>query len=99
MPKAIEWSVGRNGLNLSIDDVITVQYLLNCVPQSRGGPSTELRMDGIVTPETIAAIVRFQRVALTLVDGCVEPTGATLVRLQQLGDEVPRPRACQLRAR
>lgn len=32
MPKTIAGSVGRGGRNYPASDVMTVQYLLNCVP-------------------------------------------------------------------
>ena len=47
MPKAISGSVGRGGRNFPPSDVMTVQYLLNCVPASQGGPSPELAVDGL----------------------------------------------------
>lgn len=40
MAKGIRFSVGRDGQNSLPLDVMTVQYLLNCVPSSKGGPST-----------------------------------------------------------
>ena len=42
MPKAISGSVGRGG-RFPPSDVMTVQYLLNCVPASQGGPSPNWR--------------------------------------------------------
>ena len=38
---------------------VTVQYLLNCVPASQGGPSPELVVNGAVGPKTIKAIETF----------------------------------------
>jgi hypothetical protein len=37
MPKPIDGSVGRGGRNFPAKDVLTVQYLLNCVPAGSGG--------------------------------------------------------------
>jgi hypothetical protein len=83
MPKAIRYSVGRGGRNALPQDVMTVQYLLNCVPQSKGGPSPELVVDGIAGPKTMAAIACFQRGALATPDGRVDPGGPTIARLLQ----------------
>lgn len=82
MPKSIRFSVGRGGQNVLPQDVMTVQYLLNCVPPSKGGPSTELVIDGIVGPKTMEAIANFQRGGLSSPDGRVDPGGPTLSRLQ-----------------
>ena len=78
MPKAISGSVGRAGRNFPPADVMTVQYLLNCVPASQGGPSPELVVDGAVGPKTIAAIEKFQRAIGGTCDGRVDPGGGTL---------------------
>jgi len=83
MPKVIRFSVGRGGQNSLPQDVMTVQYLLNCVPYSKGGPSPELAVDGIAGPKTAAAITCFQRACITHADGRVDPGGPTLSRLQQ----------------
>ncbi len=83
MPKAIRFSVGRGGQNCSPQDVMTVQYLLNCVPYSKGGPSPELAVDGIAEPITLTAIARFQQACLSHPDGRVDPGGPTLSHLQQ----------------
>ena len=82
MPKTITGSVGRGGRNFPASDVMTVQYLLNCVPASQGGPIQELAVDGAVGPKTIAAIDRFQRANGGACDGRVDPGGATLRALQ-----------------
>lgn len=83
MPKAIRFSVGRGGQNCLPQDVMTVQYLLNCVPFSKGGPSPELVVDGIAGSKTLGAIARFQQACLSLCDGRIDPGGPTLSRLQQ----------------
>ena len=82
MPKSISGSVGRGGRNFPAADVMTVQYLLNCVPGSQGGPTPELVVDGVVGPKTIAAIEGFQRKNTGIADGRVDPGGATLRALQ-----------------
>lgn len=82
MPKAISGSVGRGGRNFPPSDVMTVQYLLNCVPASLGGPSPELAVDGAVGPKTIGAIEKYQRAIGGTCDGRVDPGGATLRALQ-----------------
>lgn len=81
MPKAIQGSVGTGGMNNS-QHVLTVQYLLNCVPAGEGGPSPELVVDGIVGPKTIAAIQKFQKARFNWADGRVDPTGNTIKALQ-----------------
>lgn len=82
MPKSITSAVGRGGRNFPPADVMTVQYLLNCVPAARGGPAPELTVDGAVGPKTIAAIEKFQRSLGGFADGRVDPGGATLLALQ-----------------
>ena len=77
MPKQIMGSVGFGGRNAR-NDVATVQYLLDCVPTSRGGPSPELVIDGLFWPRTGAAIRNFQRANGGAQDGRVDPGGLTL---------------------
>jgi len=60
MNKSLSGSVGRTARNL-FEDVRLVQYLLNCVPMRRGGPTRELVVDGVCGPHTVRAIFRFQR--------------------------------------
>jgi len=59
--KTITATVGTGGTNIP-SDVATVQYLLNCVPVSNGGPVKELKIDGFAGVVTIEAINRFQKV-------------------------------------
>lgn len=80
MAKNISAAVGMGGANLFYDTV-TVQYLLNCVPATKGGPLEELDIDGIIGPKTLAAIRRFQEVAITRADGRVDPGGPTIAAL------------------
>ena len=61
MNKSLSGSVGRTARNL-FDDVRLVQYLLNCVPVQRGGPTRELVVDGLCGPRSVRAIFQFQRV-------------------------------------
>jgi hypothetical protein len=70
---------------------MTVQYLLNCVPYNRGGPSTELAVDGIAGPITHAAISRFQLSCLGRADGRIDPGGPTLARLQEFDPYPSQP--------
>ena len=60
MNKSLSSSVGHRAQNL-FDDVRLVQYLLNCVPVNRGGPTRELVVDGVCGRWTVRAIIRFQR--------------------------------------
>ena len=82
MAKTITGGVGRGGRNFPPVDVMTVQYLLNCVPAGQGGPSPELAVDGAAGPKTISAIEKFQRTLGAICDGRVDPGGATLRALQ-----------------
>lgn len=82
MPKSINGSVGRGGRNHPLSDVMTVQYLLNCISVSQGGPGKELVVDGVAGPKTIAAIEAFQRKLGGFADGRVDPGGATMRGLQ-----------------
>jgi peptidoglycan hydrolase-like protein with peptidoglycan-binding domain len=80
--KNIRYSVGKGGQNALPHDVMTVQYLLNCVPAGFGGPHVELAVDGMCGPKTIAAIEAFQRKVNGWSDGRVDANGGTLKRLQ-----------------
>ena len=73
MNKSLSGSVGRTARNL-FDDVRLVQYLLNCVPMRRGGPTRELVVDGLCGPRTVRAIFRFQRVQRGSAAARVEPS-------------------------
>ncbi|HZN61688.1 MAG TPA: peptidoglycan-binding protein [Planctomycetota bacterium] len=81
MGKTIVGSVGSGGIN-GTKDTMTIQYLLNCVPQTKGGPMVELVVDGILGPKTIAAIKAFQKANLPFADGRVDPGKQTFVALQ-----------------
>jgi peptidoglycan hydrolase-like protein with peptidoglycan-binding domain len=81
VPKNVGSAVGYGGSNL-FQNVTTVQYLLNCVPATRGGPVPELVVDGLAGPKTIAAIRKFQTATFGSADGRVDPNGATIHALQ-----------------
>ena len=72
MNKSLSGNVGHMAQN-RFEDVRLVQYLLNCVPASRGGPTCELVVDGVCGLRTVRAIVRFQRVRRGLASARVEP--------------------------
>jgi len=78
--KKIAAPVGQNGRNLAAD-VMTVQFLLNCVPPGRGGPVNELTIDGLCGPLTTAVIGKFQQSNLRFADRRVDPGGRTLAAL------------------
>ena len=82
--KSLGASVGQGGLNKPAD-VMTVQFLLNCVPVSQGGPIKDLAVDGIIGPKTILAIRQFQKTQFGWADGRVDPEqsgGTTIVGLK-----------------
>ncbi|MFD7283617.1 hypothetical protein ACFV80_43165 [Streptomyces sp. NPDC059862] len=74
-------SVGEGGIN-QVDDVFTVQMLLNYVDPGSGGPTAQLDVDGMVGPLTISAIRRFQLTQLGFQDGLVEPARNTIKALR-----------------
>ena len=80
MPKSISASVGKGGTN-RVNDVVTIQYLLNCVPAYVGGPEQELVVDGLVGPLTIGAISHLQTTQLGFCDGRVDPGGKTFQKI------------------
>lgn len=80
MLKRISGPVGKGGKNRP-EDVMIVQYLLNCVPAKEGGPKKELILDGLCGPLTNEAIVGFQRKAMNTCDGKVSPGGPTFASL------------------
>lgn len=91
MAKSIKGPVGRGGRNFPAQEILTIQYLLNCVPAHRGGPQPELVMDGICGPKTIRAIETFQMRNLGFADGRVDPGGRTLQALQQFDPAPHQP--------
>lgn len=84
MPRKIEKSVGNGGFN-QLNDVRTVQDLLNLVPTAQGGPTKMLNVDGLCYGLTLEAIRRFQRltVKMAVPDGRVDPGGGSLKKLHE----------------
>jgi hypothetical protein len=72
------------------DDVLVVQSLLNVAYDRIRVPSRTIPVDGIVGPETHAALLHFQRTQVGGGDGRVEPAGRTLVRLNAVAAGPPR---------
>ncbi len=70
--KFITAAVGQGGANIPAD-VAMIQYLLNCVPVSHGGPVEELEIDGFAGVLTIQAVNHFQMFQFGWADGLVEP--------------------------
>jgi len=86
----ISSSVGKGGVNQR-HDVITVQTLLNDNIR-KFGPLTDLKVDGLAGPHTVAAIEAFQRrlVGMSQPDGRVDPHGPTLKALLRCGCDSPQ---------
>lgn len=80
--KTITAAVGQNGANIPAD-VATVQYLLNFVPASNGGPLRKLKVDGFAGVLTIEAINRFQRFHFGTIDSRVESGEKTFGELKK----------------
>jgi len=78
-------SVGLGGKNFRAD-VQAVQELLNRVKVGQGGPPAPVAVDGLVGPETVGAITRFQKQNFGWGDGRVDPNGQTLARLNACAD-------------
>ena len=88
-PIAISKPVGQGPLARNLpDDVKTIQEALNqvTVKGESGGPMPFLVVDGIKGPKTQAAILKFQQVQVKSIhaDGLVEPTGKTILRLNEI---------------
>ncbi|MBM3761318.1 MAG: hypothetical protein FJW36_13855 [Acidobacteria bacterium] len=81
MAKALNGSVGKGARN-QFEDVVVVQYLLNCVPAKKGGPEAELVLDGLCGPKTNAAISQYQSTNLGFADGRVDAGGKTFHSLR-----------------
>jgi hypothetical protein len=84
MVKIISASVGQGGVN-RLEDVQTVQELLNNVPVDFAGPNPKLVVDGKSGAMTIAAIKKFQQhhFGPASADGRVDPNGKTLTKLNE----------------
>lgn len=74
--------VGTGAANIPAD-VATVQYLLNCVPVSHGGPIKQLKIDGFAGVVTTEAINRFQKVRFGASESRVLPNGKTFNELKR----------------
>jgi peptidoglycan hydrolase-like protein with peptidoglycan-binding domain len=82
MSERIKSSVGSGGVN-ELMDVSVVQYLLNRASARVGTPLELIEVDGIMGPETLAAIREFQqRYFPKRVDGRLDPSGETLSLLR-----------------
>lgn len=80
MSSVILGSVGRNGANQP-GDVRAVQRLLN---DHFDNPAKNLPTDGVASPETIAAIERFQKEIRASVDGVIKPGDQTIGKLADM---------------
>ena len=80
----IERSVGQGGANQS-KDVFNIQYGLDQVPPIDGGPSPQLKIDGICGPKTIGAIRNFQlkHFGWSGADGRIDPGKQTIKKLNE----------------
>ena len=88
MSERIKFSVGSGGVN-DLMDVSVVQYLLNGASARVGIPLELIEVDGIMGPETLAAIREFQqRYFPKRVDGRVDPEGETLSMLRVTANSV-----------
>lgn len=80
--QALEGSVGRGGAN-NRHDVELVQLLLNGWMEASKKPA--LAIDGVVGPQTIAAITSFQReYTPAFMSGRIDPGGPTLFQLGEM---------------
>ena len=80
--KTIKASVGQGAANIPAD-VATIQYLLNCVPYSVGGPQRELKIDGFAGVMTTEAINRFQKTHFGSTNSLVNSDGQTFAELKR----------------
>ena len=72
----VDNSVGRNGQNSSMDDILLVQYFLSLIgknpsPGSKLGQLAKVPVTGKMNPETIAGIEAVQAANSSVVDGRV----------------------------
>lgn len=81
MAKVIGGSVGKSGANRQAD-VVVIKYLLNCVVVKNGGPPEELALDGLCSPKTERAILRFPK-AIGVEGGKVNVGGMTFWAFSQ----------------
>ncbi len=85
--KTITATVGEGGANIPAD-VATIQYLLNCVPVSQGGPIKELKIDGFAGVMTTEAINRFQKFHSGSSESLLQSDDATFGELKKF-DPLP----------
>jgi peptidoglycan hydrolase-like protein with peptidoglycan-binding domain len=88
MQNPIMNSVGRGGTN-DPQDVGIVQKLLNYVGQWQGIPEEPLKVDGIVGPKTLAAILAFQKRFCKVADGRVDANKQTIRTLNAMAEPLP----------
>ena len=81
-PPLITASVGIGTPN-NADDVSTVQELLNVV-DDQGGPDPPLTVDGLIGPNTIKAINKFQMTQLGFPTSGLVPGKDTIKRLNRV---------------
>ena len=86
--KTIKATVGQGAANIPAD-VATIQYLLNCVPFSVGGPQRELKIDGFAGVITTEAINRFQKAHFGSSNSLVQTDGQTFDELKRF-DPLPK---------
>lgn len=86
-PISIATSVGEGGSNRSAD-VTTIQKALNHFPDSMGGASPKLTVNGIADRALTEAIEKFQRRQTGFVDGRVDPDKRTVTRINELAATV-----------
>ena len=72
----VDSSVGRNGQNSSVDDILIVQYFLSLIgknpsPGSKLALLADIPVTGRMNPETIAGIEAVQTANKSVVDGRV----------------------------
>ncbi|MCY7347576.1 MAG: hypothetical protein LH614_15340 [Pyrinomonadaceae bacterium] len=85
--KSITATVGEGAANIPAD-VATVQYLLNCVPASQGGPIKELVIDGFAGVVTIEAVSRFQKFRFGSSENRLQSGDVTFIELKKF-DPLP----------
>jgi hypothetical protein len=91
MAKVLSQSIGRGGYNTSVQDIQTIQSLLNKVPSPSGGPDPKLIVEGKNWGQnwdrTLQAIVQFQKAKFNgWADGRVDPEkygGKTMAELNK----------------
>ena len=84
-PLQLTGPVGAGGRNVPAD-VKLVQFALNLLSATSGGPLQALALDGVCGQHTVAAITRFQHMHFrgTVGDGRIDPGKRTATRLSHL---------------